>query len=225
MADYDDAGYYEIQLNNKQLVFFFMAGLAIAVVIFLCGVMVGRGVRDASLSAAETSLVGGGQARPSLDTPRSTENRVRRELDYPERLESTTVDDRLEESSSPETLVSQRNSASPPAAATRNETARSREEAAAALSSTPSTRARVTPSKAQQDASGYTIQVVALKTRDAAENLVSRLENRGYPAYLESGGSAGLYRVRVGRFDNRAEAEKVASDLRETEKFKPYITH
>ncbi len=47
MAEYDDGAYYEVQLNNKQLVFFFMATLAIAVVVFLCGVMVGRGVHDA----------------------------------------------------------------------------------------------------------------------------------------------------------------------------------
>ena len=39
-----DAGFHEIQLNGKQLVFLFMAATVVAVVIFLCGVMVGRGV-------------------------------------------------------------------------------------------------------------------------------------------------------------------------------------
>ena len=39
----DDA-FHEIQLNGKQLVFLFMAATVVAVVIFLCGVMVGRGV-------------------------------------------------------------------------------------------------------------------------------------------------------------------------------------
>src|SRR3990170_3815602 len=42
MAEYEEAGYYEIQLNNKQLVFFFMAAVAIAVVVFLFGGMAGR---------------------------------------------------------------------------------------------------------------------------------------------------------------------------------------
>ena len=56
MAEYDDGAYYTVQLNNKLLVFFFMATLAIAVVVFLCGamigrgVMVGRGVRNATLA-------------------------------------------------------------------------------------------------------------------------------------------------------------------------------
>ena len=35
---------------------------------------------------------------------------------------------------------------------------------------------------------------------------------------------AGLHRVRVGRFETRAEAEKVVQKLRDEEKFRPYIT-
>ena len=220
MADYEDTGYYEIQLNNKQLVFFFMAGLAIAVVIFLCGVMVGRGVKDATTASAaggSARLVAAGEDQ-TVAARRSIEEQARRELDYPERLESSGVDDRLETSSSPENLVSKNGVEAKPVSAP--EARSSREEAAAPKPAV--SRSSDVPSA--RDGSGYTIQVVALKTRDAAQTLVSRLENQGYPAYLEAEGSAGLYRVRVGRFDNRAEAEKVAADLREAEKFKPYIT-
>ena len=39
-----DEGFREIQLNGKQLVFLFMAVTVVSVVIFLCGVLVGRGV-------------------------------------------------------------------------------------------------------------------------------------------------------------------------------------
>src|SRR5215212_2754259 len=39
-----DEGLHEIQLNGKQLVFLFMTATVVAVGIFLCGVMVGRGV-------------------------------------------------------------------------------------------------------------------------------------------------------------------------------------
>ena len=60
-----DDGLHEIQLNGKQLVFLFMASTVVAVVIFLCGVMVGRGVRtqrpalEAAVEAASdpTSVV------------------------------------------------------------------------------------------------------------------------------------------------------------------------
>lgn len=43
--DAGDDGFHEIQLNGKQLVFLGMATTLVSVVIFLCGVLVGRGVR------------------------------------------------------------------------------------------------------------------------------------------------------------------------------------
>ncbi|MSO83389.1 MAG: hypothetical protein EXQ53_08860, partial [Acidobacteria bacterium] len=46
-----DEGFHEIQLNGKQLVFLFMSATVVAVVIFLCGVMVGRGVPTGAASA------------------------------------------------------------------------------------------------------------------------------------------------------------------------------
>jgi cell division septation protein DedD len=70
----------------------------------------------------------------------------------------------------------------------------------------------------------FTIQVVALRTRDDADKLVDRLGTKGYRAYLEEGSGSGLHRVRVGRFADRNEAERVAQKLRDVEKFKPYIT-
>ncbi len=38
-----DDSFHEIQLSGKQLVFLFMAITVVSVVIFLCGVLVGRG--------------------------------------------------------------------------------------------------------------------------------------------------------------------------------------
>jgi hypothetical protein len=43
-------GFREIQLNGKQLVFLFMAATVVSVVIFLSGVLVGRGVRQTEAS-------------------------------------------------------------------------------------------------------------------------------------------------------------------------------
>lgn len=48
-----DEGFHEIQLNGKQLVFLFMAATVVAVVIFLCGVMVGRGVPQRAAPASD----------------------------------------------------------------------------------------------------------------------------------------------------------------------------
>ncbi len=217
MAEYDDGAYYEVQLNNKQLVFFFMAALAIAVVVFLCGVMVGRGVRDATLAVAQNDITAGTLPK-ATSTPRATTVAARPALDYTPRLESDEVPKRLEpmRSTSPENTAGQ-----PP-----------REAAPAPRASVPATPAQTAPpppaprraSTLGADSGAFTIQVVALKTEDAAQSLLSRLRGKNYRAYLEAGSDAGLHRVRVGRFATRAEAETVAAKLRDEEKFRPYIT-
>src|SRR5437899_5782523 len=51
-----DDGFHEIQLNGKQLVFLFMAATVVSVVIFLCGVLVGRGVRTERTVAQSAAL-------------------------------------------------------------------------------------------------------------------------------------------------------------------------
>jgi cell division septation protein DedD len=215
MADYDDGAYYEVQLNNKQLVFFFMAALAIAVVVFLCGVMVGRGVRDATLAVAQNDITASPIPKAA---PAARVTPPRPELDYTSRLESDHVPDRLEavRSSSPEkVLAAARETASKPAAT------REASPPPAASSVAPPAPA---PARFGAEEGPFTIQVVALKTEEAANSLLSRLRGKNYRAYVEAGSDAGLHRVRVGRFQTRAEAETVAAMLRDEEKFKPYIT-
>jgi rare lipoprotein A len=221
MAEYDDAGFYELQLNNKQLVFFFMAAVAIAVVVFLCGVMVGRGVRDATIAAAGTSIAATSETSPSSGgmTPAD----VRKELDYQKRLESPEVEDELEAtSSSPEKLVAEATKKSAPAETTPSKPAPKKVAPPKSKSAPAATGG--SSALLGSETGAYTIQVVALKTKDAADTLVGRLRGKGYRAYVEAGGSTGLYRVRVGRFQNRDEADKVAQKLRDAEKFEPFVT-
>jgi len=216
MVEYDDGAYYEVQLNNKQLVFFFMAALAIAVVVFLCGVMVGRGVRDATLAVAQNDIAARTLPK-ATSASRATTAAARPELDYTPRLESDEVQKSLE----PMRSTSPENTASPTP----------RGVASAPRASAPETAAPPPPAPAPRrastlgaDSGPFTIQVVALKTEDAAQSLLSRLKGKNYRAYLEAGSDAGLHRVRVGRFATRAEAETVAAKLRDEEKFRPYIT-
>ena len=213
MTDYDEAAYYEVQLNNKQLVFFFMAAVAIAVVVFLCGVMVGRGVRDAALAVAQTDIAAG-SSTPIARTSTTTSNQASPRLDFQEQLSGEKVPTSLEPiSSSPETEVKQASGGSPPKPAPKP-----------AAPPPPKPGTEVKAASTMGAASGrFTIQVVALKTEEAARSLLSKLQGKNYRAYLE-GGEAGLHRVRVGRFATRADAEKVAQRLRDEEKFKPYIT-
>lgn len=240
MAEYDDGAYYEVQLNNKQLVFFFMAALAIAVVVFLCGVMVGRGVRDATLAVAQNDITAGGPQTGPQTSKMVAAARVaassRPELDYARRLESDDVPDRLQtpatvNSTSPETVVGSggaHSSSGSSDSAIRQAPSAPRPTPPEPRSSSNPPSAAAGPAAASSHLGSengpFTIQVVALKTEDAAQSLLTRLKGKNYRAYLESGTDAGLHRVRVGRFTTRAEAERVAARLRDEEKFKPYIT-
>lgn len=72
---------------------------------------------------------------------------------------------------------------------------------------------------------GYAVQVAAVNARGEADAIVKRLTGKGYAAYVaESKGSASMFRVRVGTFKTRREAQTVADKLKKEEKFKPWVT-
>ena len=66
-----DDGFHEIQLSGKQLVFLFMAGTILLVVIFLCGVQVGRNVKGERVAAGEPSdtIASAAAAPPPASVP------------------------------------------------------------------------------------------------------------------------------------------------------------
>ena len=65
---------------------------------------------------------------------------------------------------------------------------------------------------------GFAIQIAAFQTRQKAEGLRARLQEAGFTSYVVVTDvfpvSARYYRVRVGPFDTREEAQRVASNLR-----------
>jgi DedD protein len=65
----------------------------------------------------------------------------------------------------------------------------------------------------------WTVQVNAFPDEKAARTWVDRLKDKGYNAYLTEAQNQGKhwYRVRVGRFSSREEAEKVEEALRKKE--------
>ena len=234
-----DDGVREIQLNGKQLVFLFMAVTVVSVVIFLCGVLVGRGVqvRPAAVEAApavEAADVAADAASPA--TPPSGPTKAEG-LGYAERLQSAGP--------STETLVARDDpprAASPAAATPASGAAVAPATAAAPAANTAPRRAApvesatatapaaaestATPIPAEPKGDGVAIQVAALRGRSEAEAVVGRLKGKGYAAYLMPplAGQPSVFRVRVGKFKTRAEAEAVATRLEREEQFKPWIT-
>ncbi|HEV8676817.1 MAG TPA: SPOR domain-containing protein [Methylomirabilota bacterium] len=73
---------------------------------------------------------------------------------------------------------------------------------------------------------GWTVQVSSFRSRALAEELRSRLAAKGFDAYLitvttETGRVR--HRVRVGAFPSRAEAERVAEELRGERNLNPFV--
>jgi cell division septation protein DedD len=217
----DDA-FHEIQLNGKQLVFLFMAATVVSVVIFLCGVLVGRGVRaerggtfaDAGLTAEAAAA----ETTPQRPAPAPAATAAG--SDPTAAAPPPTVDDlsyfkRLEKPNQPaENLKAAPALEKPiPAAAEKSHAADTRATKPAATSTT-------------KDSTGFAVQVAALNVRGEADAIAKRLTSKGYAAYVltPADGTPAVYRVRVGKFGSRREAETVAAKLQKEEQFKPWIT-
>ena len=223
-----DEGFHEIQLNGKQLVFLFMAGTVVAVVIFLLGVFVGRGVRS-QVGDTDPLAVAAQGADKAPDIPPvaasggseapTTTNEI---LTYADQLAGKAPRETLGEKprSAPAAAA-----AAPPAAAPNAATSAPAPSSPAASAPAPKA-APAAPSVATEPAGdGFAIQVAALAKREEAEIIVRRLGQKGYSAYLmaPAAGAASEYRVRVGKFKERREAESVSTRLQKEEQFKPWI--
>jgi cell division septation protein DedD len=59
-----------------------------------------------------------------------------------------------------------------------------------------------------------------------AEAVAKRLASKGYAAYVVTpgNGTPAVYRVRIGPFKTRREADTVAVKLEKEEQFKPWVT-
>jgi DedD protein len=220
-----DDYYYEIQLTNKQLVFYFMAGAAGLVLSFLAGVMVGRGVEGTALGAVEARPVTEERVVAEQAPAGSQATPAPGDFSYPQRLESDKPEEGLERprraSTAPTPAPSAAAAVLPPVPKPRpspSATPAPRPTPAPARSSGPLPKAQ------PQTAAGFAIQVGAFKDRASAEGVVGSLKKRGFPAYsvTPAGSGSGLYTVRVGIYRDRADAEAVQDRLND-DKFKPYI--
>jgi cell division septation protein DedD len=252
-AHTQDDGFHEIQLNGKQLVFLFMAATVVSVGIFLCGVLVGRGVR-AERGATADSVAFGTATEPTPQPPApgaATTTLPPAGSDpttaaAPPAVDDLTYFNRLENSKAPAEQLKTAKS-EPPAAASPKPAAV--DKAAAPAERTPAPVEKVAPAKAQASANagaparaadrapgaapasepkgaGYAVQIAALNVRSEADAIAKRLSSKGYAAYVmqPADGTPQIYRVRVGKFGSRHEAETMAAKLQKEEQFKPWVT-
>lgn len=72
----------------------------------------------------------------------------------------------------------------------------------------------------------YSVQVAAFKDKGSAESMVEKLKDKGYKPYVQEAtfsGKEAWYRVRLGPFPTKEEAERVAKKFQEKEKIRPQV--
>jgi cell division septation protein DedD len=215
-----------VHLTDKQLVFVVMAATVVAGVVFLFGVLVGRGV-PAGRAAGEgammtpTQVVSDGgddavsPAPPPVDAAGAAgtsgtaqAGRAAPPLSYAERLGKTPPVDRLTPAV-----------ANPPAAAPPENTPPDIAEEVGSAPGAPAGSALDAP---------YTVQVTVVKKRSEADAIVKSLKTKGFEARIfvpDGGDKLGVLRVRVGEFKTKKEADAIAQRIaRETRYKQPWVT-
>ena len=223
----DDA-FHEIQLNGKQLVFLFMAATIVSVVIFLCGVLVGRGVRAERGVAVPDAAISGSEVPPPQAATPPPAGSDPTAAAPPPAVDDLSYFNRLDRTDPPaEELKPAPGKAAvrPPPTPAVAETRAARPAAKEPPAGKEPASAAAAPA-AELSGQGYAVQIAALNVRSDADAIASRLASKGYAAYVlaPADGTPMVYRVRIGKFGTRREADTVAAKLQKEEQFKPWVT-
>jgi len=210
----------EIQLSGKQLVFLFMTSVVVAVGVFLLGVSVGRGVNVGTDGIVDTIA----DVTPSAELPPPTEIKPG-ELDYFDVLKQTTTPPAEPEPARATGVriedldpVDEPVVVAPPAPAPVASPVQA--PAPAPVAAAPAPVRPATPPVTN----GWSVQVGAFSSRENADRQVQQLKAKGFAASIAPSTAGSLYRVRVGPFAQRAEADRTATRLSQEEGLKPSVT-
>lgn len=231
----NEQSYYEIALTNRQAIFFFVFLLVFVLLVFLSGVWVGRSgqkelVDKARREAAATAIdlsgipevqVGpGGRAEEPASPPDLSSLEPRKAPG------ATTLAQDLGAAETPPG-PSESEPATEPAPAepepTRTEPARP--EPARPEPARPEP-ARPEPETAPATG-GFVIQVFSTKDEAQAKKVLGELKGAGFKAFLSpvKVSSSTMYRVRIGPFQQRSQADSTAAKVKEKfRRFETWVT-
>lgn len=198
--------FYEIQLSNSSLIVAFVIAVGLGVAVFMLGVMVGRG--QAPQPVDEQGWVeslgadGGEPAAGAVEEEEPAED-----LDFYERVEDPVDGQETADAG---------DSGGPGAAAADDEADADEAEAQGGGDADASSGETADlPAADPSIATGFVVQVKATPNRADADALQAALAAAGYPAFVvqaDVGGNT-TYRVRVGRYGSRDDAERVSAAL------------
>ena len=201
----------EIQLTSKQLVFVFMSTVLVAVVVFLLGVWVGRGIDTGSMAATEDVVSGRPLASAPVDPTGSggappASGEQKQALTYPETLGGGGGTAAATPSQSQPPTPSE-----PPPVSNPPEPSSQAKETPTPPSAPPQPQ-REKPQPPAPAAERWVVQVGAFSARSGAEKIAAEFKAKGYPVTVTAGPT---FRVWIGPYPKKAAAEQVASRVRQ----------
>lgn len=196
--------FYEIQLSNSSLIVAFVIAVGLGVAVFMLGVMVGRGQAPQPVDEQGwVESLGADEGEPAAGAVE--EEAPAEDLDFYERVEDPVEGQETADAG---------DSGEPGAAAADDEGDEDEAEGGGDADASSGEAADL-PSADPSIATGFVVQVKATPNRADADALQAALAAAGYPAFVvqaDVGGNT-TYRVRVGRYGSRDDAERVSAAL------------
>jgi DedD protein len=201
--------------SARYLILVFLVGVAACAVFFSLGFLVGYNERTSRSAGPTERVTPTGVIPPTVNGPLETVQTTGNETAPISAREAAPEPLRTESAAEPEPSASRPASPKP--------------------ASNPPASTRTAPSRAASRAAagrpvetGYTVQVTALRDKQDAEKVFNELKSRGFAVFVVrpeySGAKDNLYRVQLGPFATREEAQKVRDRISK-EGFKPFIKH
>ena len=213
----DDKG-----LSTRHLILVFLAGVAVCGVFFSLGFLVGYNERSTRMAPVTERVTTPATIPPTVNTPLETapvgpSAAASSTTSVPAPLAPMQASAPASPPSEPKPVTAPGTAS--PLAATHAPPAEAERESEPGATATP-------PATVGEVGAGFTVQVVASRTKQDAEALVKILGGRGYRVFLltpeDAHANDNLYRVQVGPYASKDDAEKVRAKLTQ-EGFKPFI--
>jgi cell division septation protein DedD len=234
-----DEGFREIQLSGKQLAALFMGAAVLLVVTFLCGVLVGRGVRAQKDTAVATEALAPGASAAADPTAAATPPQPEASAPAAPPPSTTPPSPPPEDLSyyaklegKPGQQPAKSGSSVPAAKDPKAEKAGIQAKAVPAPSpvappASPAPASAAAKAPGEPPGEGYVVRVGAFKGKPQADALAAQLTAKGYGTWIvqlpDTTKGPGLYSVRVGKYKTSKEADAARRRLQK-EGYKPSPT-
>lgn len=221
---------YAFSLDNRQIAFLGTGILGMLLLFFLLGVLYGTRLGStrgfAAASSAPTVAPPVESAPAEAATASRAETRSSPAADTPKEHVFELGEEDLSESSPTAKPVEQA-AARRVAAAQQDPREQAEPEMPEAAKAAATPEPKAAPVNTLEQMSGnYTVQVGSFTRAGDAQRMAANLESDGYPAYVARGVVDGTtyYRVRVGKYQTRDEASRIASKVKRSKAIDAFTT-